>query len=208
VPTIIYTHPQKERTVPRFAYPCPDCRTTSNVHDAACEHDGRRRPEVEGAYVDVLAAVSTRPCRESNLSDDLEDWSPLHQAVLGRLKGDRRIEEREGLLHLLTVEEYKKEITVPDHEALRTIHEYGSVPGCHDHSVFALIAYYEMVGLSWKETREQVVAWLKETGTWARGGFEESSPEAIVDNKRHVYEQGYGWKQAATEAAAVIERKR
>jgi hypothetical protein len=192
--------------VPRFAYPCPDCRTTSNVHDAACDHDGRRREEVEGAYVDVLAAVSTRPYRESNLGDDVEDWSPLHQAVLGRLKGDRRIEEREGLLHLLTVEEYKEKVSRPTSEPLRTIYERGSVPGAHDNSVFALVAFYEMVGLSWQETREQVVDWMYESGTWARGGFEESSPEELVDAKKHVYEQGYGWKEKAKAAKAVIDR--
>jgi hypothetical protein len=70
-----------------------------------------------------------------------------------------------------------------------------------------MIAYYEMVGLTWPETRENVVDWLRESGTWDRGGFEESSPEELVTKKRHVYEQGYGWKQAAREAKAVIERR-
>jgi hypothetical protein len=65
-----------------------------------------------------------------------------------------------------------------------------------------------MVGFSWEETRERVVAWLEESGAWDRGGFEESSPEGVVDNKRHVYESGYGWMQAATEAKAVIDRSR
>ena len=205
-PDSLLSSAEERRFVPRFAYPCPDCRTTSNVHDTACEHDGRRREEVEGAYVDVLSALSTRPYREADLSDDTESWSPLHGAVLGRLKGDRRIEERDGLLHLLTVEEYKEKVSRPTSEPLRTIYERGSVPGAHDNSVFALVAFYEMVGLSWQETREQVVEWMHESGTWARGGFEEASPEELVDAKKHVYDQGYGWKEKAKAAKAVIDR--
>jgi len=73
--------------------------------------------------------------------------------------------------------------------------------------VFALIAWYEMVGLSWEETRERVVRWLRESGTWDRGGFEEATPEELVDAKRHVYEQGYGWKEKARAAKAVIDRR-
>jgi hypothetical protein len=69
-----------------------------------------------------------------------------------------------------------------------------------------MIAWYEMVGLSWEETRENVVEWLHESGTWDRGGFEEATPEALVDRKRHVYEAGYGWKEKADAAKRVIER--
>jgi len=97
-------------------------------------------------------------------------------------------------------------VTHPDRDPLRTIYEKGSVHGAHDNSVFALIAYYEMVGLSWEETRENVIEWLRESGTWQRGGFEEDSPEELVDAKQHVYEQGYGWKEKAKAAKAVIDR--
>jgi len=88
---------------------------------------------------------------------------------------------------------------------MRTIYHEGSVPGAHDNAVFAMIAYYEMVGFTWGETRDLVVDWLKETGTWDRGGFEEASPEELVDKKRHVYETGYGWKEKARAAKSVIE---
>jgi hypothetical protein len=192
--------------VPRFRYPCPDCRTTSNVHDASCEYEGHRRAEVEAAYVDVLSHLSRRPFRESALRDRTEEWTPLHRAALGRLTRERRVEERDGLLHLLTVEEYKDRVSRPTADPLKTIYEKGSVPGAHDNSVFALVAFYEMVGLSWEETREQVVEWLYDSGTWARGGFEESSPEELVDAKKHVYDQGYGWKEKAQAAKAVIDR--
>ena len=92
-------------------------------------------------------------------------------------------------------------------EPVETVYGKGGVPGAHDNAVFAMIAFYEMVGLSWEEARENTIEWLEESGTWTRGGFEESSPEELVDSKRHVYEQGYGWKQAATEAKAVIDRR-
>lgn len=93
----------------------------------------------------------------------------------------------------------------PTDGPMRTVYEYGSVAGAHDNSVFAMIAYYESKGLSWEDTRRQVINWLEESGTWDRGGFEESSPEALVDAKRHVYEAGYGWLEKAKAAKRVIE---
>jgi hypothetical protein len=69
-----------------------------------------------------------------------------------------------------------------------------------------MIAWYEMVGLSWEETRTNVVEWLRESGAWDRGGFEEATPEELVDGKRHVYEAGYGWKEKAAAAKRIIDR--
>lgn len=113
----------------------------------------------------------------------------------------------EDICRLLPPDEYRELVSQPTFEPLQTIYEHGSVPGAHDHSVFAMVAFYEMVGLSWEETREHVVQWLHDTGTWDRGGFEESTPEELVESKRHVYENGYGWRQAASEAKAVIDRR-
>ncbi|WP_435197562.1 DUF7474 family protein [Natronomonas sp. EA1] len=189
----------------RFEYPCPDCRTTTNLHDADCRFDGVPWTTIEAAYTDILARLSARPWEPDALRDAL-DWSGIHGAVLSRLTHDQRVDDSEGTLTLLTAAEYKERVTHPTMEPLKTIYEKGSVPGAHDHSIFALIAFYEMVGLSWEETREQMLQWLEESGTWTRGGFEESSPEEIVDSKKHVYVQGYGWKQAGREAKAVIDR--
>lgn len=195
--------------MPRFEYPCPDCRTRSNLHTADCEFEGRRRTAIEKAYTDLLACLSVRPHDEEALQSAVHGrWDRLHRAALDRLRYERRVRETDrGDLELLTVREYKEEVTEPTHEPLVTIYEEGSVPGAHDNSVFALIAWYEMVGLSWEETRERVVRWLRESGTWDRGGFEESSPEALVDEKRHVYDQGYGWKEKAQAAKAVIDHR-
>jgi hypothetical protein len=193
----------------RLRYRCPDCRTTSNLHDPGCEFEGTDRRHIEKAYTDLLGALSARTFPDEDALREAvpERWSGLHAAVFGRLRSDQRVVDEEGSLRLLAPDEYTDRVSRPTFEPLKTIYENGSVPGAHDHSVFAMVAFYEMVGLSWAEARENTVEWLTESGTWARGGFEESSPEELVDSKRHVYEQGYGWKQAATEAKAVIDRR-
>jgi hypothetical protein len=195
--------------VAHFGYPCPDCRSTNNLHDPDCRFTGTAWTDVEKAYVDVVSVLSAAedPVPEDELTGAAHgDWGPLHHAVLNRLQGGQRVREVGDGLELLSPEEYREAVREPDIEPIRTVYRKGSVSGAHDHSVFALIAYYEMVGLSWEETRETVVEWLHESGTWDRGGFEESSPGELVDQKRHVYEEGYGWKQAAREAKAVIDR--
>lgn len=194
--------------MPRFRYPCPGCRTTSSLHEADCRFDGTARPEIERAYTDVLALLTREPIRESELRNAVPgEWTDLHGAALGTLKGERRArQDDDGTLELLTAAEFKEEVQEPTIEPIRTVYEHGSVPGCHDHAVFAMIAWYEMVGLSWPETKANIIEWLHETGAWDRGGFEESSPEELLESKRHVYEEGYGWKQAASEAKSVIDR--
>ncbi len=192
----------------RLRYRCPGCRTTSNLHDPGCEFEGTDRTDIERAYTDLLAVLSVAPRERSVLQEAIPgQWGGLHVAVLGRLQSDQRVVETNGELRLLPPEEYRDRVSRPTFEPLQTIYERGSVPGAHDHSVFAMVAFYEMVGLSWEETRENTIEWLLESGTWDRGGFEEASPGELVDSKRHVYEMGYGWKQAATEAKAVIDRR-
>ena len=192
----------------RLRYRCPGCRTTSNLHDPGCDFEGVDRLEVETAYTDLLSVLSARSVGEEALREAVPGrWSGLHAAVLSRLRSDQRVVEEAGELRLLPPEEFKDRVARPTFEPLRTIYEKGSVPGAHDHSVFAMLAFYEMVGLSWQEARENTVEWLQESGTWNRGGFEESTPAELVDSKKHVYEEGYGWKRAATEAKAVIDRR-
>ncbi len=193
----------------RLRYRCPGCRTTSNLHDPGCEFEGTDRRHIEKAYTDIVGPLSIRTYADEDALRDAVPgrWSGLHTAVLRRLMGDQRVVEEEGMLQLLEPDEYRDRVSRPTFEPLQTIYEKGSVPGAHDHSVFAMVAFYEMVGLSWEEARENTVEWLEESGTWARGGFEESSPGELVDSKKHVYDQGYGWKQAATEAKAVIDRR-
>ena len=194
--------------MPTFDYPCPDCRTTNSLHDVDCRFEGTPWAEVEAAYVDVVAVLSGGVTAADDLPRAVEEWDPLRGAALERLRRDGRVDDANDRLRLLPAEEYREAVSVPTRDPIKTIYERGSVPGCHDNAVFAMIAWYEMVGLSWPETRERVVAWLEQSGTWSRGGFEEPSPEALVDTKRHVYESGYGWKEKARAAKSVIDARR
>lgn len=192
--------------VSQFAYPCPDCRTTSNLHDPACRFTGARRYEIEKGYTDIIALLSSESVTEGALREQADEWSARHAAALDTLRREHRLRETDaGVLELLTAEERRERVSEPQHEPMRTIYEEGSVPGAHDNAVFALIAWYEMVGFSWEETRERVVEWLQASGTWDRGGFEEATPVELVEKKRHVYDEGYGWKEKAQAAKRVIE---
>lgn len=184
----------------------------NNVHDSGCDFEGIPRAEIEKAYTDILAVLSISPLSESALRDSIDDrWSRIHAGALQRLITDRRVmpmdQDDASMLRLVPPGEYRDLVSHPTFEPLKTIYEKGSVPGAHDHSVFALLAFYEMVGLPWEEARENIISWLEETGTWSRGGFEEATPAELVDSKQHVYDMGYGWRQAANEAKAVIDRR-
>ena len=197
--------------MPTFRYPCPGCRTTNSLHDVDCEFEGVSWPTIEKAYVDLLSVFTTDRdgVSEPTLREAVDgEWSGLHKAALDALEREQRVVREDGSLRLLTAAEFKELVSEPTREPMRTVYEHGSVPGCHDNAVFAMIAWYEMVGLSWPETRENVVEWLRTSGAWDRGGFEESSPEELVDSKRHVYDQGYGWKEKGQAAKRVIERHR
>lgn len=191
-----------------FAFPCPGCGSGGAIHDSECGFSGRSRSTIEQAYIDIMATLGDGPRSEGQLKMDIVDWTGLHAAALGRLRREGRIRTEEaGSLEVAPAAVQAERLIEPTVEPIRTVHEHGSVPGCHDNAIFSMIAWYEMVGLSWEETRERVLTWLEESGTWVRGGFEESSPGELVDNKRHVYEQGYGWREKAESAKRVIERE-
>ena len=195
--------------MPTFRYPCPGCRTTNSLHDADCEFEGVSWPTIEKAYTDLLAVLTAEAdgLTEAALRAAVAgEWTGLHKAALGTLEREQRVVRDDDLLRLLTAAEFKERVSEPTREPMRTVYERGSVPGCHDNAVFAMIAWYEMVGLSWPETKENVVDWLRSSGAWDRGGFEESSPEELVESKRHVYDEGYGWKEKGRAAKGVIER--
>lgn len=193
-------------------YRCPDCRTASSLHEIDCRFEHFPRHEIETAYVGIIGNLSAAPHTKFGLKEAIPlDWSPLFDAVFDQLEREGRIEPIEApdgapdQYRLLTPDEFAEKKEVPPYDDLNTIYERGSVPGCHDDAVVAMIAYYEMVDFSWDRTKETVANWLRESGAWDRGGFSESSPEEVVENKRHVYDRGYGWKEAASAAASVIE---
>ena len=198
--------PVQVPVVPTFDYPCPECRTTNSLHDASCRFEGRPWADVEAAYVDVVAVLSGGVVDADELPTAVREWDPLRKAALDRLRRDGRVDDTNDRLRLLPAAEYREAVSVPTRDPIKTVYERGSVPGCHDNAIFAMIAWYEMVGLSWEETRTNVVEWLRESGAWERGGFEEGSPDELVTEKRHVYEAGYGWKEKAEAAKRVIDR--
>ncbi|MFW6448040.1 MAG: DUF7474 family protein [Halobacteriota archaeon] len=191
-----------------FGFPCPGCGARGAVHDHECDFADRDRGTIERAYIDVVAHLADAPTDEAGLRVAVGRWTGLHAAALGRLRREGRVHRGDdGTLEIASGADQAERLIEPDVEPIRTIHRHGSVPGSHDNAVFAMIAWYEMVGLSWEETRERVLEWLDRTGTWARGGFEEPTPERLVDAKRHVYEQGYGWREKAEAAKRVVERE-
>lgn len=197
--------------MPTFHYPCPGCRTTNSLHDVDCDFEGVNWPTIEKAYTDLLAVLTAEPngMPEPMLREAVDgEWGGLHKAALGALEREGRVVREDGSVRLLTAAEFKELVSEPTREPMRTVYTHGSVPGCHDNAVFAMIAWYEMVGLSWAETKENVVEWLRTSGAWDRGGFEEATPEELVEKKRHVYDEGYGWKEKGQAAKRVIERHR
>jgi hypothetical protein len=192
--------------VPQFEYPCPDCRSTSSLHASECQFEGTPWSVVEKAYTDIIVELTAGPIDRELLPTVVDgEWSALHNSALERLMRDERVTERNGIVRLRTAEEFREEVSEPTREPMRTIFQQGSVPGCHDNAVFAMIAWYEMVGFSWRETRENVIAWLERSGAWARGGFDETTPAELVDDKQHVYDAGYGWKEKAQAAKRIID---
>lgn len=196
-------------------YSCPKCHSNYKVHSEECQWSGIAWERIEKAYTDILSILTRAPQTQPDLEDSTHgEWTTIHDGVFDRLKRDGRLEsigtaEQTGserdVWRLLTPDEYKEASKTPSHEHLRVIHEHGPVDGAKDDSVVAIVSYYEMIGLSWEETLETTVEWLEETGAWDRGSWEESSPEALVRDKKHVYDDSYGWATAAKQAAAVIE---
>ena len=191
-----------------FQYHCPDCHTAHDLHEPRCSFSQLDRHEYEKAYIDIISTLSAVICSRDSLKQHIGDWEDIHESVLTRLKElNRVVETDEGHLRLLRPEE-RRYSRRPSVEPLATIYRYGTYSGCHDNGLFALLAYYAQIDLSWDETKEQLLEWFERTGTWERGGFEEPSPEALIEKKRHVWEEGYGWKRIGEAAKEVIDRNR
>lgn len=196
-------------------YCCPKCRSNYRFHEADCSWSGIEWEQIEKAYIDILSILTRAPQTRPDLSDAVHgDWSAIHEQVFRRFEREDRIEsigmveqsgEDRDVWRLLTPDEYKEQSKTPSHEHLEIINEHGPVDGCKDDAVVAMISYYEMIGLSWEETLTETIDWLERTGAWSRGSWEESSPEQLVRSKKHVYDGGYGWKNAAQQAATVIK---
>lgn len=193
----------------QVAYQCPDCRTDSNIHSVDCRFADVAHTVIASAYMDILATLVGRRITRPKLVSEVGDWESLHGAILATLSESGPVVTEtvsdKTVYTLQPADVFRESNLHPHYPPISTVYEHGSVPGCHDHALFAMVAWYEMQDVSWEETLEYVVDWLHESGTWERGGFEERTPEAAVQNKRHVWNEGYGWKRAAQEVVSTLE---
>ena len=195
-------------------YRCPDCHSTLKFHDTGCEYYDIDMSDIEKAYIDILSILTRAPQTRQDLAASIHgNWSEVHTDIFDRFKREGRIESigqieqddtEADVWRLLTVDEYRDHSKEPTHPDLQTVYQNGPVDGCKDTATIAYIAYLEMIGFSWDETRETVIQWLHDTGAWERGSWEESSPEELLEEKKHIYERSYGWKEAAKAAASTI----
>ena len=189
-------------------YQCPDCHTTNTLHSFGCEFEGTSRSEFEKAHIDIIAVLSRIVCSKEKLIENCHEWDDLHEAVFERLCSINHVQRTdEGFYTIASPSERRRE-TVPYSEPLATIWREGTFEGCHDNGLFALMAFYSHLDLSWEETKQELLEWYQRTGTWERGGFDEPEPEALIEKKRHIWEEGYGWKTKGQQAKQVIEQQR
>jgi len=190
----------------RFKYQCPDCLTTNDLHEFGCEYEDVDRSQYEKAYTDIISVLSTITCSKPNLIDNAHQWSCLHEDVLTRLQTIGHVEQTAGGYYTLVAPNERKSDAEPHIDPLATIYRHGTVPGCHDDGLFALMAFYSHIDLTWEDTKGELLEWYERTGSWERGGFEEPSPEALLEKKKHIWRVGYGWEQKGRRAERLIQR--
>lgn len=195
-------------------YCCPKCYSNYRFHEEDCKWSGIDWHQIEKAYIDILSILTRAPQTLPDLADATHgEWSDIHQAVFERFPNENRVEsigtveqggEEHDVWRLLTPDEYREESKNPTHDDLKVVHENGPVDGCKDDAVVAMVAFWEWKGFSWGETKDYAVEWLETTNAWERGSWEERSPEQLIESKKHVFDNSYGWKSAAQQAAGVI----
>lgn len=199
-----------------YGYRCPRCRTKNTLHEGDCRYRSLKDGVIEEAHIDIISSLSlTRLTEDELASETANGWSQVHDDVLGLYQKEGRIttqqretdeddDEVETVLYLRTAQEYRDQL-VPTEAHIKTVWEHGPIDGCKDNALTAVISWHEWREFSWEATRERVVDWLRDTRAWERGSWEESSPEEVVDSKKHVHEESYGWKEKAISAKRVIE---
>jgi len=189
-----------------FEYQCPECYTTCEVHSIGCQYEGTGRSEYEKAYIDIISVLSRITCSKQKLQENAHDWGELHDAAFERLCSIGHINRTEDGYYTLAPPVERRKETRPYSEPLATIYEKGTVAGCHDNGLFALLAFFSHIDLLWEDTKEELLEWYQRTGTWERGGFDEPTPEALIVKKRHVWQEGYGWETKGEEAKKIIDQ--
>lgn len=196
-----------------YGYRCPRCRSTNALHGEDCRYAHLADGAIEKAHIDIVASLSTSRHTEDELERQVPDgWSHVHDDVLDLYRSEGRIttEQREtddgtvDVLYLRTPDEYRDQL-VPTERYIETVWQHGPVDGAKDVSVTAAISWHEWRDFSWSETKERVADWLRNTGAWERGSWEESTIDELLRSKKHVFDGSYGWKEAAKAAKRTIE---
>jgi len=193
----------------QFEYSCPECGCTDGRHPIQCDFRQLSKTDLEKAHVDIISRLSVGPCDKDTLKDEIHgEWGQVHDEIVRELIQYKRASLTEDQKLTLIPPSDSFDSIDPQREPLKTIYQQGSYPGAHDNSLFALISWYESVGLSWQQTKDKVIKWLEQSGAWDRGGFKEESKEAVVEKKQHVYRRDYGWRNKGEAAKRVIDQKR
>lgn len=213
-----------------FEYPCPECETTNIVHDASCPHDHDGIDHIRKAYTDILSVLLTEGAErermdappgisfqtlrekvneilQSQAPDQRGLWRDLHTDCLHELKNRRRVAEADemGGLYLKQPEERAQEI-IPTFDPIKTIYEHGPVDGAKDYSMYSMVSWTELAGLTWEEAKNFLTEWLEETNSWDDLHWGESSINQLLESKRHVHERELGWGDYAEIAAGHIRQ--
>ena len=195
-------------------YHCPGCHTTNQIHTSGCRYGESDIHTIESVMATILALVTSKTAvsqvmdgsttaagtTEPSLRETFDDWGPLHDGVLRSLVTGGYVERDGDTLRALDEAERKDHIQ-PTGGDIGLVLQYGACNGCLDHGVSAVVSWHEMEGFSWEETKERAIEWLHETGTWERGEFAEPTPEALVESKAHIHQEGHGWATFAENTA-------
>lgn len=197
-----------------YGYRCPRCRTTNAIHDSGCRYDNLADGVIEEAHIDIISSLSMMRLTKAELVERTHNgWSQVHSDVLdlyqneGRVTTQQRETEDGGtvdVLYLRTMAEYREQL-VPTQQYISTVWERGPVDGCKDDAVISIISWHEWMDFSWEETCDRTADWLRDTGAWKRGNWDESSIDELLRSKKHIFDGSYGWKEAAQSACRIIE---
>lgn len=206
-----------------WSYRCPDCGTTSTVHEPGCGYTALAFETIQRAYTDVLSVLVTAGARTqsassapegitfsqlaSRVTDLVEDeqWRELHEDVLHTLKTHRLVTESDGVIRVQHPDDRASEI-VPTYDPVKTVYEYGPADGAKDYAVYSMVSWCEMHDLTWPQTCAFVRRWLDETDAWEDLEWSEYTVGELLEGKRHVYDQGLGWMENAQNAKHAIEQ--
>lgn len=201
-----------------FTYHCPnpDCedRGQHGFHSPDCEYHSYSETAIELAYIDILSRLTFEPMSNPELRRSVNDvpgreWSELHQECLMALWGLDHIEynnDRDVFIHC---EDGGQQASAhPTQEPLKTIHDFGTVDGAHDNGIFALIAWYSNQFDEWELVKQQLHEWNDRTNTFERGSFSETSFEGVLEKKKHIFDEEYGWRRMGREAKQQIDQYR